>query len=54
MGFSRQEFWNGLSCPPPGDTPDPAIEPTSLTYPALAGWFFTTSTAWEVLLSKCK
>ena len=30
MGFSRQEYWSGLSCPPPGDLPDPGIEPTSL------------------------
>ena len=54
IGFYRQEFWNGLSCPPPGDLPDPGTEPTSLTSPELAGWFFTTGTTWEVLLSKCK
>ena len=30
MGFSRQEYWSGLSCPPPGDLPDPEIEPTFL------------------------
>ena len=29
MGFSRQEYWNGLPCTPPGDLPDPGIEPTS-------------------------
>ena len=29
MGFSRQEYWSGLSCPPPGDIPNPAIEPES-------------------------
>ena len=23
MGFSRQEYWSGLPCPPPGDLPDP-------------------------------
>ena len=44
MGFSRQEYWSGLPCPAPGDLPDPGIEPTSLTSPALAGRFFTTST----------
>ena len=27
MGFSRQEYWSGLLCPPPGDVPDPGIEP---------------------------
>ena len=30
MGFSRQEHWNGLPCAPPGDFPDPGIEPESL------------------------
>ena len=28
-GFSRQEYWSGLPCPPPGDLPDPGIEPES-------------------------
>ena len=37
MGFPRQEYWNGLLCPPPGDLPHPGIEPSS---PALAGGFF--------------
>ena len=39
MGFSRQEYWSGLLCPPPGNLPDPGIESES---PALAGRFFTT------------
>ena len=29
MEFSRQEYWSGLPCPPPGDLPDPEIEPVS-------------------------
>ena len=29
MGFSRQEYWSGLPCPPPGDLPNPGIEPAS-------------------------
>ena len=29
MGFSRQEYWNGLSFPSPGDLPNPGIEPAS-------------------------
>ena len=29
MGFSRQEYWSGLTCPPPGHIPDPEIEPAS-------------------------
>ena len=35
MGFSRQEYRSGLPCPPPGDLPDPGIEPTTLTSPVL-------------------
>ena len=42
MGFSRQEYWNGLPFPPQGDLPDPGMEPTSPLSPALAGRFFTT------------
>ena len=34
MGFSRQEYWSGLLCPPPGDLPDPGIEPVSLKSPS--------------------
>ena len=30
MGFSRQEYWSGLLFPPPGDLPDPGMEPSSL------------------------
>ena len=44
MGFSRQEYWSGLSFLSPGDLPAPGIEPVS---PALAGRFFTTSATWE-------
>ena len=29
MRFSRQEYWSGLPCLPPGDVPNPGIEPTS-------------------------
>ena len=39
MGLSRPEYWSELSFPPPGDLPNPGIEPAS---PALAGGFFTT------------
>jgi len=42
MEFSRQEYWSGLPFPPPGDLPDPGIEPVSLVSLALAGRFFTT------------
>ena len=47
MGYSSQENWSGLPCPPPGDLSNPGIEPVFLTFPALAGGFFTSSTNWE-------
>ena len=47
MGFSRQEYWSGLPCPPPGDLPIPGMEPVSLMSTALAGGFFTTSATRE-------
>ena len=50
MGFSRPEYWNGLSCPPSGDLPNPGIKPMSLMSPALAGRFFTTTATWEAQL----
>ena len=43
MGFSRQEYWSGLPYPPPGNRPDAGIKPSSLTSPALAGGFLTTT-----------
>ena len=50
MGFSRQEYWSGLPCPPPGDLPNPEIKSTyPVSLPALAGKFFPTSTTWEAL-----
>ena len=42
-----QECWSWLLFPPPGDLPDQGTEPESLTSPALAGGFLTTSTTWE-------
>ena len=52
MGFSGQEYWSGLLCPPPGDLPDPGIEPDPvfLKSPALAGRLFTTSATWEAYI----
>ena len=47
VGFSRQEYWSRLLCPPPGDLPNPGTEPESPASPALAGGFFTTSATWE-------
>ena len=39
MGYSKQEYWNGLPFPFPGDLPEPRSKPMSS---ALAGGFFTT------------
>ena len=47
MGFSRQEYWYGLSDPPIVVLPDPGVESSSLASSALVGGFFTTSATWE-------
>ena len=47
VGFSRQGYWTGLPCHPPGDLPDPGIKLTSPASPTLASRFFTTSATWE-------
>ena len=52
LGFSRQEYWSELPCPPTGDLPDPGIESTSLMSPVLVGGFFTTTGTWEALMDK--
>ena len=44
------DYWSGLPCPPPGDLPDPGIEPTSLISSAVADRFFTTNATWEAAL----
>ena len=46
-GILQARTLEWLPCPPPGDLPDPEIEPVSLMSPALAGGFFTTSATWE-------
>ena len=45
----QARIWSGLPCPPPGDLPNPEIEPASLTSLALASGFFATSATWEAL-----
>ena len=51
MRFSRQESWSRFPCPPPGDLPDPGMEPAS---PASAGRFFTTRATWEGPVAHCQ
>ena len=52
MGFSKQEYGSGLSCPPPGDLPNTGIKPVYFMSPALGGRFFTTGATWEALFSQ--
>ena len=40
MRFSRQEYWSGLPCPPPGDLPDPGIDPCVSWGSYIAGRFY--------------
>ena len=49
MGFSGQEYWSGLPFPPPGDLPNPGIEPK---FPALAGRFFATEPISDLEIKK--
>ena len=53
IGFSRQEYWSGLPCPPPGDHPHPWIKPMSLMSLEMTGGFFTTSATWEAQRRAC-
>ena len=46
MGLSQARIRSGLPFPPPGDLPNPGIKHVSLTSPASAEGFFTTSTTW--------
>ena len=47
MGSSRQKYWGGFPCSPPGDFLDPGIELESLTSPELVGGFFISRATWE-------
>ena len=56
MGFSRQDYWSGLPCPPPGDLPDPENDPESPAAPALqaeslplSNWGSTPEYSWKGL-----
>ena len=37
VGFPRQEYWGALPCPPPGNLPNPGMQPVPLMSPALVG-----------------
>ena len=46
IGFSKQEYWHVLPCPPPGDLPDPGTELASLVSSALAGRLLPLGAIW--------
>ena len=48
-GILQLRILEWVAMPPPGDLPEPGIEPSSLVSPVLAGRFFTTSATWEAL-----
>ena len=52
MGFSRQEHWGGLPCPPPGIFLTQRSNPHVLRLLPLAREFFTTSATWEAKKKK--
>ena len=47
MVFPRQEYWSGLPFPIPGNLPEPGVEPTSPSSPALAAGFVYRCANWE-------
>ena len=47
LGFSRQEYWSGLPCPPLRGLPDPGVVLLSLKSSAFASGFLTSSATWE-------
>ena len=46
-GFSKQEYWSGLPCAPPGDLPHPGIKPVSPYISCIGRGFFITRATWE-------
>ena len=48
MGFSRQEYWSGLPCPPPGDLYNPGIKSMSLAFHAMTRWVLHHWATWGV------
>ena len=46
-GILQARILEWIAMPPPGDLPEPGVEPMSIMFPVLAGVFFTTSATWE-------
>ena len=53
MGFSRQEYWSGLLCPPPGDLPDPGTEPESLNISCTGRQILYHHATWKACMCVC-
>jgi len=53
MGFSRQEYWSGLPCPPPGDFLTQGLNPSLQHLLHWQGGFFAISATWEALDTHC-
>ena len=51
VGFPRQEYWSGLPFPPPGNLPDPGIEPKFPASPVMAGGFIMTEPSGKAYFS---
>ena len=51
MEFSRQEYWSGWPCPPPGDLPNPGIKPKSPAAPPLQVVSLEGPTLQDVMLT---
>ena len=51
--LSKQKYWSGLPCPPPGNLPHPGIKCAFLMSPALTGGFFTTSSKLGSPVEQC-
>ena len=51
MGFSKQEHWSGLPCPPLGDLPTQESNSSLFRSPVLAGGFFTKVPPYKLLIS---
>ena len=56
MGFSRQEYWNGLPGSPPGDLPNPGMEPppSPSCFFCIAGRYFTHWATWEAPVDRSR
>ena len=55
MEFSRQEYWNALSFPTPGDLPDPELETAFFCISCIGRWVLCHRATWEALRhSLCK